>query len=84
MRDFIHIDDLIVRVIRSSSRNTLEIIIERDGELTLRIPEICSSEEASNFVKKKMHWIYAKLAQKELFQIPKGKKEIVNGEGFFS
>lgn len=83
MKELIQIEDLRIEIIRSPNRKTLEIIVERNGELTLRIPEICHIDKATDFVKNKLLWIYEKLEKKELYQAPNGAKEFVNGEGFF-
>jgi predicted metal-dependent hydrolase len=83
MTSVIEVDELRFELIRSPNRNTMEIIIERNGELSLRIPERCSDEEAQAFAASRLTWIYTKLGERELFQRPAGEKEIVNGEGFF-
>ena len=83
MTSIIEVDGLKFNLIRSSKRNSMEITIERTGELSLRIPERCSDEEAQAFAESRLIWIHTKLGERELFQRPAGEKEIVNGEGFF-
>ncbi len=83
MSEIIVLEELEIEVLRSQKRESLEITVERNGELTLRIPKACSIDDATIFVKDKLLWIYGKLQQKELYQVPQGEKEIVNGEGFF-
>jgi predicted metal-dependent hydrolase len=83
MVNSINLDGLTFEIIRSSERKSMEIIVERDGGLIVRIPEQCSEEEVMAFVESKLIWVFNKLGERDLFQRPVGEKEIVNGEGFF-
>ncbi|MGH3452487.1 MAG: M48 family metallopeptidase [Haloechinothrix sp.] len=56
--------------------------VDRQGELILFAPAGCSPERLSDFVQEKRFWIYRKLAEKELVQVPPARKEYVTGEGF--
>jgi hypothetical protein len=79
---YLQIDDLELEVRRSSRRKTLQVTVDRAGELVLAAP--CGVEEAKmrEFVRAKRFWIYKKLAEKEQLQRPIPRKEYVNGEGF--
>ena len=83
MTAIIDVDGMYFEIIRSSKRKSMEITIERNGDLKIRVPEQCSDEEASVFVESKLFWIYNKLGERDIFQRPQGQKEFVNGEGFF-
>ena len=68
---------------RSSRRRTMEIVIDRQGELKFFAPEDCDSQEMEAFVVEKRPWIFEKLAEKERLNPPRKPPEYVNGEGFF-
>jgi len=78
----LQVDDLRFAVKRSSRRRTLEIIVDRGGELVLAAPPEVDEERLCEFVREKRFWIYTKLAEKEQLQKSVPPKEFVNGEGF--
>lgn len=75
------VDDLRFEV-RRTARRTLEIIVERDGRLTLSAPAAAASEQIEQFVRTKQFWVYQKLAAKESLPPAAPTKEFVSGEGF--
>lgn len=81
-REILSVDDLDFEVRRSNRRRTLELTIDRRGELVLAAPEQLSSRVMREFVREKKSWIYTKLALKDARQTPRTEKEFVNGEGF--
>lgn len=83
MSDFIQIDDLQFAIVRSESRKSLGITVERDGALSLRVPQTCSENLMEQFVREKLLWVYTKLAEKQLLQQSSRQREYVNGEGFY-
>jgi len=78
----LQVDDLRFELKRSSRRRTVEITVDRGGELVLSAPPEVAEERLREFVREKRLWIYTKLAEKEQLQKPVPHKEFVNGEGF--
>lgn len=78
----LRVDDLIFEVRQSARRKTLEIIVDREGDLVLAAPKNTHEDLLKDFVREKKFWIYQKLAQKAELQKPRPRKEYVNGEGF--
>jgi predicted metal-dependent hydrolase len=76
------VDDLAFAVRWSASRRTLQITVDRDGELVLFAPRGCNPTRLERFVKDKRYWVYTKLAQKETLSRPRPHREFVSGEGF--
>lgn len=78
----LRVGDLSLAIRRSARRRTLEITVERDGELSISAPPYVELEKLREFVEEKRFWIYTKLAEKERLQRLVPRKEFVNGEGF--
>lgn len=78
----IQVDDLQFTIRRSSRRRTMQITVERTGELILSAPPDVSIDQLRDFVSEKRFWIYTKLAEKERLQRKVPRKEFVDGEGF--
>ncbi len=78
----LQVDDLRFTLRRSPRRKTMQITVERNGELVLSAPPGVDEAALRAFVLEKRFWIYTKLAGKEplLRQVP--RKEFVGGEGF--
>jgi hypothetical protein len=76
------VDDLCFELKRSSRRKTMEITVDRGGELGLAAPPEVGEERLRKFVREKRFWIYKKLAEKERLQREVPIKEFVDGEGF--
>lgn len=77
------VDDLQFEVRRSDRRKTIEIIVDRGGELIIAAPDDTAVELLEDFVREKQFWIYTKLAEKEALRHEVPTKEYVNGEGFW-
>lgn len=75
------VDDLVFEVRRSDRRKTLEITVDRGGELLLTTPPGVGDADMTAFVNEKRFWIYTKIAEKEARQQPVAAKEFVSGEG---
>ncbi|MBK8170532.1 MAG: M48 family metallopeptidase [Sandaracinaceae bacterium] len=78
----ITIDDLHFEVRRSARRRSVQITVDRGGELILTAPESCGAATMEGFVHAKRFWIYTKLAEKELHHAALPAKRYVTGEGF--
>jgi len=83
MNEVVQIDDLQVEVRRSPRRRTVDLIVDRFGELVINVPESLSTSDVTAIIRKKQEWIYTKLNQKELVLRPNSSKEYVTGEGFY-
>lgn len=78
----IQVDDLQLAIRRSARRRTMQITVERTGELILSAPPEVGIDQLRDFVGKKRFWIYTKLAEKDRLQRKVPRKEFVSGEGF--
>lgn len=78
----LQVDDLTFEVRHSKRRKTLEIIVDREGDLVIAAPKGVEDELLKDFVQERKFWIYQKLAEKAELQKPQPRKEYVNGEGF--
>jgi len=76
------VDDLRFELRRSPRRRSVQITVDRGGELLLAAPEECSFDTMEAFVREKRFWIYTKLAEKEALWAPPCEKQYVTGEGF--
>jgi predicted metal-dependent hydrolase len=76
------VEDLTFEVRRSPQRRTLEITLDRGGELRISAPPDVGDERLVAFVREKRFWLYTKMAEKETRQQALGIKEFVSGEGF--
>jgi hypothetical protein len=79
----IKIIDLCVQVIQNPRRKTVELTVERDGQIIVYAPLSAGRDELISLIKGKLVWIYQRLGRKqeELHQLP--GKEFVSGEGFY-
>jgi len=76
------VDDLTFEVRRSGRRRTLEITVDRDGELIIAAPDGVRPPVLAEFVREKRFWIYTKLAEKDALRTPVVTKDFVTGQGF--
>ncbi len=76
------VDDLQFSIRRSVRRRTMQITVERSGDLVMSAPPEVGEERLRAFVREKRFWIYTKLAEKERLQRHVPRKEFVGGEGF--
>lgn len=79
---FLEIDGLTFQVHRSDRRKTMEITVERSGELSIAAPSTVSTERMADFVDEKLLWIHTKIEEKLRLQKRAPIKEFVVGEGF--
>lgn len=80
--EVLSVDELAFEVRRSGRRRTLQLTVDRDGELILSAPDSLSRRVMREFVRDKKVWIYGKLAQKSALRSEPVHKEFVTGEGF--
>lgn len=80
--NFLQLDDLKFLIRRSTKRRTMQITVERTGELIISAPPDIGIDQLRNFVTEKRFWVYTKLAEKDRLQRKIPRKEFVGGEGF--
>jgi predicted metal-dependent hydrolase len=59
------IDDLRFEVRRSAGRRSLEITVDRSGDLILSVPTAAPESVLRDFVQRKRTWVYQQLARQE-------------------
>ena len=79
----VNLDGLDFELRRSANRSTMEIVVDRQGELRFYAPEDCPQVAMEGFVREKREWIFDKLAEKERLNPPRPPKEYVSGEVCF-
>jgi len=72
------IDYKIVR----SRRATADIVVERDGRITVRAPATLPDERVEDIVEAKRYWIYKTMAEWRNLNATRVLREYRNGEGF--
>jgi predicted metal-dependent hydrolase len=78
----LQLDDLRFTVRHSARRETMQITVERGGDLVLSAPPQVDEATLRDFVQQKRLWIYTKLAEKDRLHRQVLRKEFVGGEGF--
>lgn len=78
----LEVDGLSFEVLRSDRRKTVQITVERTGELFIVAPFKVADQELIQFVEEKLLWVHTKLAEKARLQQRAPVKEFVDGEGF--
>ena len=74
--------DIEYQLLRSGERRTADIVIERDGHISVRAPAHLSEEQADAVVESRRLWIYRNLAEWRDLNATRVVREWVNGEGF--
>ncbi len=74
--------DIEYQLLRSGERRTADIVIERNGLISVRAPAHLSEEQADAVVERKRLWIYRNLAEWRDLNATRVVREWVNGEGF--
>ena len=78
----LNVNDLRFEVRRTVLRRTLEITVERDGELILCAPQGVADARLREFVQRKRMWVYQQLARRDALPALAPCKAFVDGEGF--
>lgn len=74
--------DIAYTLIRSR-RKTASIYIERDGTVSVLVPEELTNRQIEDLLESKRKWIYRSLAEWQELNARKVQRDYVNGEGFF-
>jgi len=69
-------------VVKRSKRKTASIYIERDGSLTVLVPNGLTDEDVEDILKKNEYKIYKFQAKRSLLNDSAIKRELVNGQSF--
>jgi len=72
----------IPREVVRRDRKTASICVERDGRLSVVVPESFSDEQVERLVESKRYWIHKSLAEWRGLNAARVRREYVNGEGF--
>ena len=78
MRTYKDIEYSLVR----SRRKTASIYIERDGQVSILVPEKLTDRQVEALLESKRKWIYKSLAEWQDLNARKVHRDYVNGEGF--
>lgn len=68
--------------LRRSERKTASIYIERDGEVSVLVPQELSDRQVEDLLEGKRKWIYRNQAEWNDLNAASVQREYVNGEGF--
>ena len=68
--------------LRRSDRKTASIYIERDGEVSVLVPESLNDSQIEELIESKRRWIYTGLAEWQDLNSTRVRREFVSGEGF--
>ena len=74
--------DIEYRLLPGAERRTTDIVIERDGRVTVRPPKHLTPEQIDITVLRKRMWIYRNLAEWRDLNTTRVVREWVNGESF--
>lgn len=69
-------------IVKRSKRKTASIYIERDGSLSVLVPENTTEQEIKDILKANEYKIYRYQAKRELLNEKATKREAVNGQSF--
>ncbi|MEH2445205.1 MAG: SprT family zinc-dependent metalloprotease [Nostoc sp.] len=78
----INVGELSFELRESPRRRTVEITIERDGQLIITTPPQVPVEKLGQIIEQRRFWIYSKLLKKEAIKPPSAQKTYLPGEGF--
>jgi len=68
--------------LQRSQRKTASIYVERDGKVSVLVPEDLSNSQVEELLEGKRKWIYRNLAEWEDLNATRVQRDYVNGEGF--
>jgi predicted metal-dependent hydrolase len=75
--------DIDVEVRRSSRRRTVDLTVDRGGNVVMAVPAAFSDANIRDILQKKELWLYQTLGGKRKVLHPKRPREYVSGEGFY-
>ena len=72
----------ITYTLKQSRRKTLSIYIEADSSISVLAPESKTIGDIEKVIENKRYWVYKELAEKEMLNADRVKRDFVNGQGF--
>lgn len=72
----------ITYTLHRSDRKTASIYVERDGQVSVYVPEKLTRQQLEDLLESKRKWVYRNLAEWEDLNSARTEREYVNGEGF--
>lgn len=82
MMETLAVDRLVFEVRRSTRRTTLELTVDRGGELVIHAPESSDPTELTRWTRSKLLWVHRKLLSKAEVAPRVREPEFVSGESF--
>ena len=76
------LNDLNFEISYSQNRKNMEIVVDREGGLSIKAPKNVKTEHLRKFLKEKEFWVYTKLFEKQLLLKSKSKNQFRYGEKF--
>jgi predicted metal-dependent hydrolase len=73
--------DIEYEVVRRK-RKTISLIVQKDGHVTIQVPESLKEHEIQDIIEKKRTWIYRQIAEFEDLNESRVKRDFVSGQGF--
>lgn len=83
MTELIRVADLEIELRRSDRRKTVDLTVDRGGELVIAVPAAFTDARVDEIIRSRLEWIYQTLGNKQRVLHPKVDKEYVTGEGFY-
>jgi hypothetical protein len=77
-----HTADIDYFIVQSKGRRTADIVVERDGQILVRLPERMPVQTADQIIEQKRYWIYKSLAEWRDLNSTRVLREFRSGEGF--
>lgn len=74
--------DIFYTLHKKNGRKTVSIYIERDGTVSIHVPENMNQAAIDRLIESKRYWIYKRLTEWEELNAPKRTREYVDGESF--
>lgn len=68
--------------LHKSNRKTASVYVERNGQVSVLVPDYLNNQQIENLLESKRKWIYKNLAEWQDLNATRVKREYVNGEGF--
>jgi len=82
MMEKLQVDSLVFEVRRSPRRMTLELTVDRGGELVIHAPKSSDPRELTRWTRSKLLWVHRKLLSKAEVAPRVREPEFVSGESF--
>lgn len=83
MNEYLTFEDLEIEVRRSARRKHVDLVVDRDGQIVVSVPQALSNADICQICKDKKVWIYRTLDHKGQSLYESYPKKYVTGEGFY-